>query len=192
MSRLTPRLRWHAPAARVRALQGQLEVMLADARRDRAAATDLREIVALTSVIHQGEEWVAMCREHLAAVRLRTGWRRPARAASPRRDDACAPTRAAAVSQPPPAARVGAGPGVAGAAPPSGMGHGWPALASGAGSAAALSGRSDGTPPASPLTARHPDNPSFCSENEGISPNVCECEDIHYAQLRDWICRSPC
>ena len=148
MNRPTPRLHWHAPAARVRTLQGKFEVMLADARRDRAAATNLGEIVALTGVIHQVEQWIGMCREHLAAVRRRTGWGEHAPPGPSRRRAASPlPVHPSGVMPRRPSAGHAAGRlGVAGATPPPVMGHGWPA-SSRAGSAASRSARSANAPP---------------------------------------------
>ena len=125
MNRPTPRLHWHAPAARVRTLQGKFEVMLADARRDRAAATNLGEIVALTGVIHQVEQWIGMCREHLAAVRRRTGWGEHAPPGPSRRRAASPlPVHPSGVMPRRPSAGHAAGRlGVAGATPPPVMGQ---------------------------------------------------------------------
>lgn len=154
-------------------LHGALDLRLADARDRAKAAGSLRERLAAVAEAQLYADAIARCREVRAAQNRAKGWHRPARATSPRRSAFTAPTLAQAVSHPPArAAGVSRRGGLAGAAPPPGMGHGWPASASRAGSAAALPGRSDATPADSVKSARHPANPSFCPSNEGISNEI--------------------
>lgn len=152
----------------LRRLKGAFEVMLADARAIQREAATVREMVAAVSVVHQLEEAVSSCRDALQRKRREVGWRRsqqmraeeraslPARGGNPDTDGTERQRR----------------PGVSGAQPLTAMGHGWPASASRAGSAAPLPGRSEATPADSVKSARHPANPSFCPSNEGISNEI--------------------
>lgn len=157
----------------LRRLQGAADVQLAKALTIRAKAASTFELLAAHEVVEFYRQVIAACRRARAAHARATGWHRPTRATSPRRDAAPSPTHADAPPRTPArAAGAGGGRGVAGVKPPPGMGHGWPASGSGAGSAAALSGRNDGTPADSVKSARHPENPSFCPSSEGISNEI--------------------
>lgn len=159
-----PQRRFNASLSIVRELLGTYQEIYSHAVEIRSEKTDLRELVAATAICHQLEEGIAKCREHISAVRLETGWDRPARrqgqkasaqhrqrrfqrqsgADHPAPDSAVASALTASLVEADrrtagrrPPAEDGDALGVVGAQPPPAMGHGWPA-SPGAGSAAGI------------------------------------------------------
>ena len=160
------------------------------ARQEARAASTLRAVIAATGRAQDYEQAQARCRAVLARKKRQTGWHRP----HPRPVNRLHPNPSVAGNRPPahttgrdgrpPAegpAVNGKDAGVAGALPPPAMGHGRPAFP-GAGRAASVGASPGGQRADSVNSAPHPANPSFCSENEGISPNFQKQGDIHYAQ----------
>jgi hypothetical protein len=168
------------PLATVRSIQGQVDRDLATALDIRAKAASVAELWAAHEVVVYYRDILTACRRAVQRHRERTGWHnpRPRTAGSPYRaatsPHGVMPRRASA-------GLVAGTVGVAGAAPPPLMGHGWPASAR-AGSADGPTVRSEDAAHPRTRDVQPPAKPAFfCPEGERISNENSNVEAIHYA-----------
>lgn len=186
----------------VRSMLAAFQATLFHAKAIRSETEDLRELVAVTAIVHQLEEGIAACREWLSKRNRERGWSSQFRrifdkGGAPRRHLPAhhpepRPVLAAALAMAmdgsarrtpgrSPAAEDAAALGVSGAQPLTAMGQGWPAC-SGAGSAAVIGVEAGNAKPFPQEATGLPGDALFPPKEERISTVINDLEDIHYAK----------